>query len=468
MPNHAQRTAIARLLSDLIKSDSIIDQSEIRLYNQLQEEFSITQEERIEALSITMAQAMDQLRLLDEDSKRRLQQALLRTANADNQCVAKEALILLTLNYVLQDTDGKYEVLSCNTHGSMIEDKFVVYIESEQMPEINDEIEFEYEAICDKLALWNFDFVYIPRIALKLQSLPEDYVQDIIRYMNPRFSQDQVENIYQQLTTINTQNFTTQLLGAKMTMPSLITTQPSLLINFGMSQVGEQGVHTEFLRIRLDDTLLYEAARFIRDYAAIITEKETVRPAAQEEYFRYFGFYKALFDFITQAKDGKEIARNIEIDFRRSDLILEGQRIHLSPSQMATYALILHLTSTRDGLPHLRKNQLRSIATTRLEKMNSSISQAYNRIYPCFSHTSPGQQIWNFLNNIQNIAINISHIREKIKKAGLRNPELYIPHSNPVLDDINYYVIVTPIEEVSVRINAKKTEKFSTWFDRLN
>ncbi|MBO7194589.1 MAG: hypothetical protein J6V27_00930, partial [Alistipes sp.] len=58
------------------------------------------------------------VRTLDEENKQVLQQALLQTAKADNQCVAKEALILLTLKYILQDTDGKYEVISCDTHGS--------------------------------------------------------------------------------------------------------------------------------------------------------------------------------------------------------------------------------------------------------------------------------------------------------------------------------------------------------------
>lgn len=469
MPNQAQKTAIAKLLSDLIKSDSIIDQSEIRLYNQLQQEFGISQEQRIEAQNITMAKAMDQLRLLEEDSKQRLQEALLRTANADNQCVAKEALILLTLKYILLDNDNKYEVISCHTHGSRIDDKFIVYIDSDEInPDIHDEIECEYEAIHDKLTLWNFDFIYIPRITQKLLDLPKDYVQDIIRYMNPRFSLEQVEKLYGQLTTITTQGFTTQLLGAKMQMPTLITTQPALLINYATSIVGDNNLHTEFLKIRLDDTILHEVKQLTQDYADIITAKENVQPATTEDNFRYFGFYKALFDFLAQSKEGEQIAKGILIDIRTSNLTLEGKKIHLSPSQMTTYALILQQTITRGGLPHLRKNAHKNIPAKRFERMNENISQAYCRMYPHFSKTMPGTCLWNFYDNISNIASNIAHIRKKIEEAGLLNPELYIPISNEIPGDMPYYIIGTPLDLVSVNtITNNTTTKFTEWFKLL-
>ena len=190
---HPYRVAIARILSDLIKSDKIIEKSEITLFNTLQEQFGITQQDRIEAQSITITHAMTCVRDLDDEKKQILQQALLQTAKADNQCVAKEALILLALKYILADTDGKYEVLSCDTRGSYIEDKFIMYIESDEYEDINDDILCDLDSICDKLSLWNFDFVYIPNITAHLKEMDSSYIKDIIRYMKPMFNDDIVD-----------------------------------------------------------------------------------------------------------------------------------------------------------------------------------------------------------------------------------------------------------------------------------
>ena len=160
MSTQKHRVAIARILSDLIKSDKIIEQSEIKLYNQLQQTFGITQKDRIDAQYITLSRAIMDVRDLDDRDKEELQNALSRTANADNQCVAREALILLTLKYVLYDTDEKYEVISCATNESYIDDKFMVVVDSS---EYQDDDTNNIETIIDKLNLWNIEFVSVRR-----------------------------------------------------------------------------------------------------------------------------------------------------------------------------------------------------------------------------------------------------------------------------------------------------------------
>ena len=67
-----QRIAIARILSDLIKSDKIIDQSEILLFNELQQQFGITRHDCLEAMYISLTQAMTEVRNLDHEAKLQL------------------------------------------------------------------------------------------------------------------------------------------------------------------------------------------------------------------------------------------------------------------------------------------------------------------------------------------------------------------------------------------------------------
>lgn len=451
---HQYRVAIARILSDLIKSDKIIEKSEITLFNTLQEQFGITQQDRIEAQSITITHAMNSVRNIDDDKKQILQQALLQTARADNQCVAKEALILLALKYVLEDTDGKYEVLSCDTRGSYIEDKFIMYIESDDYENINDDILCDLEGICDRLSLWNFDFVYIPNITTHLKEMDSSYIKDIIRYMKPMFNDDIVDILYDKLTNITTENFTTELLGAQMNMPQLRECEPSLLINFGISMVpycstkSQGNIYTDFLRIRIDTTAIKEINRFIFDYGQFITHREFVRPQLVEEQFKYFGFYKLLFDFLAVADGDILVDYKLVIDLLRKSLWICGREVKLSPTELATYVLILQQSIRGYGLRHFKSNQI-----VDNKKLCDALTSRFQTIY---SFIEEPNKSWQFADNIRNIAAYIARIKQKLREQVLLSPDVYIPRQRVTEDGLEYYCTNISIDNVYVRESNEK------------
>lgn len=446
-----QRIAIARILSDLIKSDKIIDQSEILLFNELQQQFGITRHDCLEAMYISLTQAMTEVRNLDHEAKLQLQEALLHTANADNQCVAREALILLALKYVLEDSDGKYELLSCDTHGSYIEEKFIVYVESDEHELVNDEIRCDVEAICDKTRLWNFDFIYIPQIAERLQQMDACYIQDIIRYLRPMFDDRVVELIYNRLTHITTEEFTSELLGAQMNMPSLRYAEPSLLINFGSSiaspsvsksETPLQHIYTEFLRIRIDGNVIEEVSRFITDYSKFITDREMVRPQLQENDFKYFGFYKALFDFIAQADGIQLLERKMIIDLPRKSLWIGGHELRLSPTHLTTYILLLVQSINGYGLPHFRSLEQVESHTALCEEL----TRRYHKIYASLSSSSSSWEIAK----TRNIAAYMAHIKQKMRTLVHVSPDMYLP-THKSIDGMDYYCVNLSVDNVYVR-----------------
>ena len=451
---HPYRVAIARILSDLIKSDKIIEKSEITLFNTLQEQFGITQQDRIEAQSITITHAMNCVRDLDDDKKQILQQALLKTAKADNQCVAKEALILLALKYILADTDGKYEVLSCDTRGSYIEDKFIMYIESDEYEDINDDILCDLEGICDKLSLWNFDFVYIPNITAHLKEMDSSYIKDIIRYMKPMFNDDIVDILYDKLTHISTESFTTELLGAQMNMPQLRECEPSLLINFGTSMVpycgikSQGSIYTDFLRIRIDTTAIREVNRFVTDYGQFITHREFVRPQLVEDQFKYFGFYKLLFDFLAVADGEILVDYKLVIDLLRKSLWICGREVKLSPTELATYILILQQSIRGYGLRHFKSSQIADN-----KKLCDDLTTHFQTIY---SSIEEPNKSWLFADNIRNIAAYIARIKQKLREQVLLSPDVYIPHQRTTEDGLEYYCTNVNTDNVYVRESNKK------------
>ena len=450
------RVAIARILSDLIKSDKIIEQSEIKLYNQLQQTFGITQKDRIDAQYITLSRAIMDVRDLDDRDKEELQNALSRTANADNQCVAREALILLTLKYVLYDTDEKYEVISCATNESYIDDKFMVVVDSS---EYQDDDTNNIETIIDKLNLWNIEFVYIPQIAEKLKSLDSNYIRSIIRYMNPRFHEKDVEKLYHRLISITTAEFTTQLLGGEMNMPTLKEVEPSLLINYATSnqpyssQDNKGQTFTEFLRIRIDDYKLEEVRRFIQDYDSILTHRESVRPQIADNYFRYYGFYKVLFDFISQSENGKLITKDVLISPLDRTITFAGYDVKFSPMYIATYTIILQQSIKGHGLPRFPEKDSKK---TDYQPLFDELTIAFKKIYRNFTAREELSEDWNFRNNTRNIAACVSHINAAIKRAHLRDESRCLIKQERCQDGMSYYTVNISVDDVFVKNDIKR------------
>lgn len=463
----AHRVAIARILSDLIKADKLIEKSELMLYNTIQKQFGITQKDRIAAQYITITEAMNRIRELDDEYKQLLQDALLQTAKADNQCVAREALILLALKYTLQDQSGKYELLSCPSHGALIEDKFMVYIESDEYESVNDEIACEFDAISDKLRLWNFDFVYIPSITNHLSQMDANYMKDIIRYMKPTLSETQVERLYNSLTTITTESFTTQLLGAQMYMPQLRETAPSLLVNFATSWViGERSgqktavasssTYMNFLRIRIDDTTMDEVKRFIADYNEFLTHREYVAPQVEGDQLKYYGFYRALFDFLTTTNSkGSLMEDQVVIDLSHSSLHIGDNEVRLSPTQLAVYILILQQSILGYGLPHLR--------TEADVQNNEALCQALTaRFRSILSSLGAPNEEWQFASNTRNIAAYVSHIRQKLREHIHYAPDVYLPYQIK-RDGQDYYTTKVTLDKVYVRVTGSEDKLLRLW-----
>ena len=69
---HHQKIAIARLISDLIKSDDVICKEEIALYNQIVSNFSISQDELYKAQYVSLAESVGYLKNMSRDEQTKI------------------------------------------------------------------------------------------------------------------------------------------------------------------------------------------------------------------------------------------------------------------------------------------------------------------------------------------------------------------------------------------------------------
>ena len=157
----SERASIVRVLIDLIKADSVIDEGEMALYAKLKHDYNISREDEISASSMTLSDAV--MTLVDSSSELRnsLMEVFSDMTVSDGFCAAQEAQLMLALIYCLKDEyHGMSEMYSVHEPDVFIEDNQVMYVESAFDRNINADIENNYRSIDKELRLAGFNYIY--------------------------------------------------------------------------------------------------------------------------------------------------------------------------------------------------------------------------------------------------------------------------------------------------------------------
>ena len=369
-----ERIAVARIMSDMIKADNIIEESEIEMLNRFQNQYKIDNHILSEARYIKFSQAVSDLGNLSDADKIALFNSIKGMAAADGLCVPKEAMLLLALRYALGiqrnrktgeyvvNNDTKVKLISCPTGESSLTSQYVIYIEGKYHPEINRNIKKNFELNVLKFRQWGFDFIYIPALIDEFKTMNAGYVKDVISFMAPELSRCTIEVVYERLLRMDTVTFCNHVLAEKLHVDEVRNAEPSLFINIGTSVVpfkkskGPVDCYTEFLCIPLDDEISPLVGDFLKAYRKLVSFYYTPTGVSNStNTFKYFGFYKAMFDFLVKAepKESDLVIHpwNNHLDFPQIDL----PPLVLSPQEAALYKLILECTYNHplQGFPTL-------------------------------------------------------------------------------------------------------------------
>ena len=463
---HHQKIAIARLISDLIKSDDVICKEEIALYNHIICNFDISQDELYEAQFVSQAEAVSYIRNMLPTEQKKILSILQKAAYSDNSCVDREALLLQTLSLMLNDKTNKYHLLSSIIKGWQNSEKYVVYIESDYMPAINEEICQQYEMIANLLHLWKFEFIYIPKLTQSLREMERGYLCDIIRYMNPRLSTEMLNNLYDRLTNFSTETFTREYLANFSHHNHFYDIEPSLLINVGISYVPankltQQDTHfINFLTIRLEnepDCVLNEVRRFLDEYETYITETEYHHPKRGKALFHYHGFYKQLFDFLARHHtNGEENRILIDIPARR--IWMRGIEVQMSATQLATYMFILYQSCCTHYGGLIKAGQHNPLSEKDVKRLGST----YHAICNLFRDT-PITDERSYIEDIPNIRGYIARIRTAIAHhIDDQDIRFYMPQDT---DDKSRYHIAIECDKITLRTASGDVpfEEYPLW-----
>lgn len=369
-----QRTAIARIISDMIKADNIIEENEIKNMKVLMSKYSITQKDMSDARHLRFSNAVMLLQDMTKMERQELFDCIYKIALSDNVSVPKEVLLLIALQYCLvehdrRDSNGKRipkpYLISCPTGETAVSDQYMVYLESTYNEERNAEVMQNFKLLVTQSRLNGFNFVYIPKMVEEFKAMDSQYVKDVISYMAPHLDNNVVENVYGRLCQMTTAEFFHSVIYERLQVKAVYDTVPSILINIGTSVVPYCSIndsvqyYTEFLCIPIATTTLALVEEILSFYQSKVSVK-TITITDNKGQFKYFGFYKALFDFliapppvapdlIFQGQDIKDGKYYVSFRFK------EGieRRVKLMPKRYELYYKIATSTycSRIRGLP---------------------------------------------------------------------------------------------------------------------
>lgn len=307
------RTAMARIISDMIKADNIIEESEIKDMKRLMSEYAITHQEMSDARKIRFTDAVNTLKDMTLKDRKEFFDRLYSVALSDNICVPREALLLIALKYCLIDIERRTEdgkllpkpyLISCPTGEASFNDQYMVYLESSYDEERNIELMQHFRLLVTITRLCGFNFIYIPKMVEEFRGMNEQYVKDVISYMAPNLEEDYIQQVYDRLCDMTTVDFFRNVLYERLQVRALHNTPPSLLINIGTSVVpyctagGSVQYYTEFLCVPISSSILTLVDDILGFYQSKVSIRQSITINDSKGQFKYFGFYKSLFDFL--------------------------------------------------------------------------------------------------------------------------------------------------------------------------
>lgn len=390
---HNQRTAMARIISDMIKADNIIEESEIKTMHELMSIYSITQQDMSDSRKIRFSDAVNTLKELSPKERKKFFERVYNIALSDSVCVPREALLLIALQYCLIDTDkrslnGKRLpqpfLISCVSGESTFNDQYMVYLEGDYDSERNQELEKHFRLLVTISRLCGFNFIYIPKMVEEFQKMEEQYVLDVIKYMAPNLDDLFIKEVYKRLCGMTTTEFFNNVLCERLQVKIPKDLPPSILINIGTSVIpycsagGPIQYYTEFLCIPITTDIPSLVDDVLAFYQSKVSLHQTITLNIRKGQFKYFGFYKALFDFLVapppvapdliflgQTKTGRH-----QIAFKFSDK--NNIYINLTPKEYEVYFTVAKRTflGGKKGLPVASQQGLKFV----ISKIKNKIS----------------------------------------------------------------------------------------------
>jgi hypothetical protein len=378
----AERSAITRILIDLIKADKVIDSREMELYRSLKSLYSISKKDETLAYSISLADAISTISVMTELEKNDILKVFEDMTVSDGFCAREEALLILALSFCLRLSPEDSCVISKEIDNSLFGDNQVLYVESQHDKQINSEININYREITNELKLGGLDFVYIPQIAHHYLTTPRELLSEIILFLSPSYDDHLVAELVTKIKLLKTDSFCTDQLYRKLGFTELCDTSAAIMMKIGQSKVGNK-VLTNFLKVEVSENILGLIQQIVDELQSMQSSDTIIVSNKRDERgrFLYMGFYRQLFDIILLEKS---ISCHLLVDIVHGSLVFTEINTPLDGLHRKEKALYtLFIAEAKNGGINFTPPESSRAMQSHIQKMKI-LQKKYSRIYKAF------------------------------------------------------------------------------------
>ena len=347
---------MAKVLSDLVQCDGIVNQGEIDFLQRVNAAFGITSASRKKATTLSLADAVGILKTLCDREKIALLQLFQTLSLADDQIDPKESLLItaliLSLDFQLAETQRIKAHIVSIPHLHLDTNNAVLYVEAEFDKAMNKSILHDYESINGLLEADKRQLFYLPMVIRELGEKRSTFKQ-ALNYIEPTLSDEQINFIDNRLPQLDSAFLSKEIFLNYLNINGLKLNKPSFFFKIGDK---DSGHYQDFLILEISDKPLSTLEQFYALKSNIVNLKPiglsikdelllqgiVPPPANKKEELPYTGFHKVLIDIVLKYDGSHEVSRLYVT--KRGDLFLTDRNnteVKMPSISKALYILFL-------------------------------------------------------------------------------------------------------------------------------
>lgn len=412
------KTALAKVLSDLVQCDGIVNQGEIDFLQQVYGLFNITLTSRKKATNISLSEAVAILKSLGNEEKIAILRVIRQLSLSDDSLDPAESLLLtallLSIGIELPETEGINANFVSIPNLSFETRNAVLYVEPAFDKKINACIERDYEAISNLLRQAQREFFYLPKVISDLKTKKKTF-HNTLSYIEPTLSEAQLDHIDTTLPQLNSLFLSKEIFLNYLNANGLKINKPAFFLKIGNMK---PGIYQDFLIIETGTNPLQTLERFVQLNANILNINPPVSTPKEEAFIRnltlktetepkdelnYTGFHKIIIDILLKYNGLHEVSR-LFIN-RKGDIFLTDRNNTEVKMPALCKALYIFFLFQEDGIS--------------LNYLNDHKSELY-KIYRCISTYGDEELLKTAIDNLTDFIgstmnANLSRIRKAFR-----------------------------------------------------
>lgn len=318
------KTALAKVLSDLIQSDGIVNQGEMDCLTHVFKVLNITAASMKKSASISLSNALFYLKSLGNEEKMAILKILQQLSMSDDSLDPNESLlitaILLSIQIELPETQDIHASLVSIPNLAFDTQNAVLYVEPTYDTNCNSMIEKDYDSICNLLKISNRDFIYLPKVMQEMSSKSSTF-SDTLSYLEPTLSDEQLALISTNIKLMTTADLSKEIFlnylninGFNLEKPCFFfkinNKMPSRFQNFLILEIVSDPLQTLQQFYQLNNNISQLKPNGLTDKEKRSLDRLKVKENHEEkDEVQYTGFHKVIIDTLLKYNGSQGISR---------------------------------------------------------------------------------------------------------------------------------------------------------------